>query len=407
MQHLLRNLIACLFLAILFSACNSSQHIARLNHTSSFDSVFAPAHIGILVKELETGKILYAKNANKLFVPASNMKMLTTYAVLKHFPDSLPGINYSIKRDTLFIQPNGDPTFLHPAFKNQKLFSFLSAQPYPISILLPKVLPLKYGTGWAWDDATENYMLERSIMPVYGNRVSVNYDKGVPGFIPKTSNNSGIKIDSNRISYPSHFSEKEIALLLTDTLHKPVSIRIDSSFDFNKQVYAAATDSVLKMMMWNSDNFLAEQLLIQVQQTRKAYNTDFPANSKLFKEIAAIFPDSLRWVDGSGMSRYNLISPTGLSNVIKKMIDDFGIERFKNILPTGGQGTLKNHFIADSNFVFIKTGSMSNISSMSGIVQTKNGKWLIVVYMANGYLQSLTSARKEMERFIHELREQF
>lgn len=367
--------------------------------------MFEKAHVGIVVSELKSGNILFAENASRHFVPASNMKMLTTYAVLKNFPDSLPGIRYDIKNDSLFIQPTGDPTFLNQTFSNQKVFQFLLSQPYPICIMLPDSLPLKYGTGWAWDDATENYMLERSIMPVYGNRVSFKNKKGVAEFFPKSP---GYPItDSNRNSYPSHFSEKEIAAFLSDTLHKTVVTGNKTSFELRNQIRSAATDSVVKMMMWNSDNFLAEQLLIQVQQTKKQYNSDYPANSELFREIAANFPDSLRWVDGSGMSRYNLVSPNGLAYIIKKMIDEFGLERFKNIIPTGGQGTLKNYFLADSNFVFIKTGSMSNISSMSGIVQTKKGRWLIVVYMANGYLQNLNAARKEMERFIHSIREQY
>ena len=405
MKWMLRKPMLFSSLIVILYACTPSGNMNRIKQTRLSEPVFKNAHVGILVKELNSGKVLYAENAHKLFVPASNMKMLTTYAVLKSFPDSIPGIKYNIQDDTLFIQPTGDPTFLHPAFVHQKTFGFLSAQPYPLCIVIPPGEPVKYGTGWAWDDATENFMLERSFMPVYGNRVRVHFNNRIPEFFPASSSSSVTITDSNRLSYPSHFSEKEIAALLADTLHNTVSIKRGSSFEFHKQIYSAATDSVLKMMMWNSDNFLAEQLLIQVQQLRKEYNNDFPANSTLFREVLNIFQDSLRWVDGSGMSRYNLVSPSGLSNVIKNIIDEFGIERFKKLLPTGGQGTLKNYFRADSNFVYLKTGSMSNISSMSGIVQTKKGKWLIVVYMANNYLKDISSARKEMEWFIHDLRE--
>ena len=85
----------------------------------------------------------------------------------------------------------------------------------------------------------------------------------------------------------------------------------------------------------------------------------------------------------------------------------FGINRISKILPTGGEGTLKNYFLQDSGFVFIKTGSMQNNSSMSGIIQTKSGKWLIISYMANGYIDSLSKAREEMAGFIKKLRELF
>jgi D-alanyl-D-alanine carboxypeptidase/D-alanyl-D-alanine-endopeptidase (penicillin-binding protein 4) len=45
---------------------------------------------------------------------------------------------------------------------------------------------------------------------------------------------------------------------------------------------------------------------------------------------------------------------------MNKMTQSFGIDRMKKMFPTGGQGTLSNYFPADSNYIFGKTGSMSN-----------------------------------------------
>lgn len=56
------------------------------------DSNFSSAYWGVLIKSLKTGEIIYKKNADKLFTPASNMKLFTTSAAL-----ILLGENYKYK----------------------------------------------------------------------------------------------------------------------------------------------------------------------------------------------------------------------------------------------------------------------------------------------------------------------
>ena len=43
------------------------------------------------------------------------------------------------------------------------------------------------------------------------------------------------------------------------------------------------------------------------------------------------------------------------------------MDRMKKILPTGGSGTLKNYYRADSNYVFVKTGSLTGVLCLSGL----------------------------------------
>jgi D-alanyl-D-alanine carboxypeptidase/D-alanyl-D-alanine-endopeptidase (penicillin-binding protein 4) len=75
------------------------------------------AHIGICIYEPATGKYLYNYQADKYFVPASNTKLFSLYAGLKNLGDSLPAIRYYEKDKGIYLQPTGDPSFLHPDFK--------------------------------------------------------------------------------------------------------------------------------------------------------------------------------------------------------------------------------------------------------------------------------------------------
>ena len=84
------------------------------------DSDFDDAYWGALVTDLETGAVLYERNAARRFIPASNMKLFTTAAVL----DALgPDFRYETRlyadgditngtlRGGLVVRGSGDPTF--------------------------------------------------------------------------------------------------------------------------------------------------------------------------------------------------------------------------------------------------------------------------------------------------------
>ena len=137
------------------------------------DSNFLSAHVGISIYNPETQQYLYNYQGNKYFVPASNMKLFTCYAAMKNLGDSLVGLRYSEDKNggVTFIG-TGDPTFLHPDFKNQFVYDFLKRK-FSLSYLIDpdnsKFTPL--GNGWAWNDYESDYMPERSEFPIYGNLV--------------------------------------------------------------------------------------------------------------------------------------------------------------------------------------------------------------------------------------------
>ena len=63
---------------------------------------------------------------------------------------------------------------------------------------------------------------------------------------------------------PFRLTEAMVAKLFSDTLHIPVSISSVVRPDSAKVLGGMPRDSVFKVMMQESDNFLAEQLLLQV-----------------------------------------------------------------------------------------------------------------------------------------------
>ena len=162
-----------LILTVLQLACSPS---ARIKHSAREQLLlhpsFQPAHVGISIFDVESGKFWYNHQADKYFVPASNTKLFTCLAALQTLGDSLVAFRWVDKgAGSVEAEANGDPTFLHPDFLQQPAFDWLKKQ-QKIVLTDQNWKDKGLGAGWAWDDYTSDYTAERSFMPLYGNLVN-------------------------------------------------------------------------------------------------------------------------------------------------------------------------------------------------------------------------------------------
>jgi D-alanyl-D-alanine carboxypeptidase/D-alanyl-D-alanine-endopeptidase (penicillin-binding protein 4) len=116
-------------------------------------------------------------------------------------------------------------------------------------------------------------------------------------------------------------------------------------------------------------------------------------------------PQRPEWVDGSGLSRYNLFTPQDFVWLLDRMKTEFGMDRMKHILPTGSVGTLSNYYKIDSGYIFAKTGSLSGVIALSGYLFTMKNNLLIFSVLVNNQVGSAGKVRKEVETFLHSIRE--
>ena len=111
---------------LILSSCSVQKKIdtsAKQNILNTADLKLA--HVGISIYEPITGRYWYNYQGDKYFTPASNTKIFTCYAGMKYLGDSLTGLAYTENNNDIFIQGTGDPTLLHPEYKNQPVISFL------------------------------------------------------------------------------------------------------------------------------------------------------------------------------------------------------------------------------------------------------------------------------------------
>lgn len=396
------------------------------------DSNLTNAHIGIYVYEPTSKKVIQDYQSNKYFIPASNTKIATCYAAMKYLGDSLLGLVYREENDsTITIQGTGDPTFLHKDFKQQNIFNKLKKYK-KIIFESAKFNTNPLGKGWAWDDYAESFMAERSELPMYGNIVTVDFTKKGLVIVPSYFSNT-FKADTLVLKRFRKFSDRYNPILKTDIILKPYgkaerypfvthflvskSLLNDSlhsiepnfygpplTDELPKQflnLYSQPTDSLLKPMMFNSDNFFAEQTLLMVSLNQLGYMSDEQIIDTLLKHDFANLPQKPRWVDGSGLSRYNLFTPQDFVSILDSMQQNFSWNRITNIFPTGNQGTLKGYYKNYVGSIYAKTGSVSNNFSISGFIKTKAGKNLIFSILVNNF-NAIPSAsvRQSIEKYL-------
>jgi D-alanyl-D-alanine carboxypeptidase/D-alanyl-D-alanine-endopeptidase (penicillin-binding protein 4) len=170
-------------------------------------------------------------------------------------------------------------------------------------------------------------------------------------------------------------------------------------------LYTQATDSVIRRMLLRSDNFFAEQLLLQCANKSFGQFNDQRMIDSLLHGLLADLPDSPRWVDGCGLSRYNLFTPRSQTCLLNKMIDSFGVDYLKSLLASNGEGTLKT-FLSDlSPVVFAKTGTLSNNFCLTGLLTTQKGKRLLFSVMINHVQAKTPYIRKAVELYIRKILE--
>lgn len=386
------------------------------------DSAVKEGHIGVSIYDISAGNYLYNYNAEKYFVPASNVKIFSLYAGLRYLGDSLLTATVQENDTALFIYPNGDPSFLHEDFKQQTFFDYLKNSKKNIYIITSAWQEQPLGKGWMWDDYHDEYSAERSLMPIYGNVVSVKTKTAKPSYFSDSiragerqslqQNNVERDLLSNTFFNPG-YSNSSLPFLtrngatniaiLSDVLQKPIVALGKAPILINNaatKFYSYRLDTLYKVMMHRSDNFFAEQTLLMASNIALDKMNDEDIIKKILATDLKDISQKPQWIDGSGLSRYNLFTPQSFTYILDKMQKDYGMSRMRYIFPTGGEGTIKNYYQSLSGKIFAKTGTMSDISGFSGYLITKQNKLLAFCLMANNYQKGGRAIRLAFQKFL-------
>ncbi len=416
----MRSISILSFFIFSFSLSAQSFSERKIKRIINKIKVFDQVHIAMSIVPLETLKPVANYQADHYMTPASNIKLLTFLASLENF-DSIPVLYYQQQDSVTHFKSTGYPLLYHPFYPDQKLSDFLKEKKSLVYHLSESKIK-RLGPGWSWDDYPYYFASERSPFPIYGNSIQAYGDSNAPKFIPnffetypslnslsdvliREKNENRFYFNSNKWSpldtlhRPFITGDELFIKLLENEIEVPVEISNKSKNFSWELLYTKQEQMLYKALLQDSDNGIAEALLVMISQKRFGEMNIERTIEYIKNKWANWLPDSIEWVDGSGISRYNMITSRTLIAVLKKIHDKVGFQNIKNYFPKGSlSGTLKQY---DLKNIYAKTGTLRHNHNLSGYWVSPNENIYVFSVMVNHFTSSKNEVRNAISQLLH------
>lgn len=169
-----------------------------------------------------------------------------------------------------------------------------------------------------------------------------------------------------------------------------------------KHSLASAEDAILK----NSNNTIAETVFKLAGGKYANETGSIDAAVEMFNDYykkIGVNTDNIKIVDGSGVSKNNLMTSDFMTTVLIKTAPNNAFN-LKNHMASPGEGTLKDRMLYFKDNLKAKTGTLTSTSSIAGYLTAKSGKTYAFCIMINDP-KSKSSDKKAFEEYL--LREAF
>jgi D-alanyl-D-alanine carboxypeptidase/D-alanyl-D-alanine-endopeptidase (penicillin-binding protein 4) len=423
------------------------------------------AQWGIALQDVETNAIIYQNNAQKFFIPASNVKLFTTAAALVElgseyqFKTDIYAVGTAPNIETLILVGKGDPTL-----KSEQLDIIIEAlKQQQITAIQDVVLLDNYfaespiNPTWEWSDLTSYYGTPVNSFILDENTFTVQLLPTIVGQKTSLTSNNPIalnqwQIDNQLLTAPQGTSyESELSptygtknLLITGKLAidnsadiwdlsvpdpanyaldtflvklSKANITVNQSHIVTRKIDDLASifgeisllaeitspplEDIIKTTNQDSNNLFAESL----HHTLGRIDSEVTSNAAIANILAALGIDrsNFQLEDGSGLSRHNLATPMALVQTLDVMADHAEGETYKNSLAIAGStGTLRRRF-QDSpiaGHLFGKTGTMTNIATLSGYLELPGDRTLALSILVNQSPQPASITRQGIDDIV-------
>lgn len=404
--------------------------------------------VSISVKDIQSGNSVYELNSDRLLSPASTQKIVTLAAAM----DTLgAGYNfetalYKSSNNDLYLKLGADP------YLREKDLKKLMSDAVDKKIIEPKNLfiddyivdSVEWGEGWQWDDDMNNLMPKFGSYNLDGNLLYILVSptsQGAPAsistkfFYPVTFMNLAVTGKENNISFERNTSISPDILTVkgtvssvkpypvpTPNLKRYFRLRLEDAISDSKMEYygqvsqkklpqsgvykvssvthpiSVAVADILK----NSNNLTAESVF-KIAGGKYVNNTgSIESSVKMFNNFCkkiGVDSQDVKIVDGSGVSKNNLMSADFMTDFLVALSKTEGFDLYKSALPTSGEGTLTNRMLYFKDNLRAKTGTLSDISAITGYLTAQSGKTYAFDIMIND-AKSSAADKKMLEEYI-------
>jgi len=212
------------------------------------DTSFAHAHWGVAVRSLGTGETVHRQNGERLFIPASNMKLVTGAAVLEGLgPDfryttevlATGAVTGGILRGDLVVRGGGDPSIgsrFHEDARTVFRMWADSLRAHGVRQIAGSVVGVDeylegapYGRGWAWDGLHFAYSAPVSGLQLDDGSVRLQVfpgrAAGAPALISLSPATSHVIVENRSVTVPAG-SQASLSYHYTDVGALRVDARV-------------------------------------------------------------------------------------------------------------------------------------------------------------------------------------
>lgn len=395
----------------------SSNTVFAKDFTKDLNSVISQSNINkgaisISIQDIEDKKTCYELNQTIPRPPASIQKLITTLPAVE-----ILGENYNFetklyknKIGNYIIALGADPYLKYNDLKN--LTKKMPAEVKSIYIDDSIIDAQEWGEGWQWDDDINPLMPKFSAYNIDRNTINIFieptmenapaniiFEKDYPtSFINNviTGNKTEYKIEKKSyeapdiitatgvinktvtVKIPVNSPKKYFKLRLTDALLD--NQKSNSGIFYNKKLtndyylvdkvshnISQAKIDILK----NSDNYVSETLFKLAGGKYKNTTGSFEAGKEMFNDYCKkmnLDNSHINIMDASGVSKNNLMNTDFMINYL--LINK---DQLEPIMATSGEGTMADRLLYLKGNIKAKTGTLANISTITGFVSTQNG----------------------------------
>jgi D-alanyl-D-alanine carboxypeptidase/D-alanyl-D-alanine-endopeptidase (penicillin-binding protein 4) len=351
---------------------SSSPLVARTASVNPvINDVTIPGYSGILVETLD-GKAVVDSYSNYAFNPASNVKIATSYAVLKTFT---PDFRF---QTTVWTDGQIDPA---TRTLNGNLYISGRDPMFNLEHAVSVAYELnRLGISSIRGDmiVTDNFALSYNMSPVAsGNGMAAAMDSG-------KRNAATAKAWQNYLMNSGKYGK----ITLIPSVSISGSVYVQPIPGNLRQLFtheSAPLREIVKVTMCYSNNFLAERLGDMVGGPYRV--------AQIAQQGAGVSPQEFILQTSSGLG-INRVTPRAMMRLMRALRNDLAKYKmtFTDIMPVAGvdKGTLEGRFDTDFSrgSVVGKTGTLGNtdsgVSALSGEISTRNGTLLFVIFNQKG-----------------------
>jgi D-alanyl-D-alanine carboxypeptidase/D-alanyl-D-alanine-endopeptidase (penicillin-binding protein 4) len=424
---------------------------------------FSRSRWGILIQPLSSTATLYSRDAQKYFIPASNVKLLTTAAALQKLGADfrIKTSVYSGENGSLYVAGRGDPSITETQL--QSLAQQLKRR--GVDRVNELIGDDSYFQGsavnpnWEWEDAQAGYgapvnslIFNQNAIELLLSPQAIGQPLKVTFAEPKLANqwqiqNNSVTVAQNESEFievgrefdgpairvsgqlkvgaesesayvavvnpANNFLQHFQQVLAAEGIPVKQALVASVSRNFNQELATVESPPLAELVRETnreSNNLYAEVLLrLLGKVTDKVPQQQEDTDELGLKELKTaltqlgVNPNSYILADGSGLSRHNLISPEALVQTLRFMANSPAASIYRQSLPIAGEsGTLKNRLNSTPNRVILqaKTGTLSGVSALSGYIEVPDYEPLVFSIIVNQSDLSATSMRSATDEIV-------